>query len=294
VSAGHHITCVTDAVCLLGESPVWDWRTGALYFVDIKDPAVHCLDPQTGASRRWPMPEMIGSIGLRQRGGLVAALKSGFAFIDLAAGHVTRIADPEAGRPGNRFNDGKVDPAGRFWAGTMDDGELLASGDLYRLDADLSVRRFAAGFVVTNGVEWSNDGRTLYFVDSAARRILAYGFEMGDGLLGAPRLFAAVDPSQGFPDGLAVDADDHVWSAHWNGARITRYRPDGSTERVIAMPVPLCTNCCFGGADLTTLFVTSASIGLDAAARLRAPQSGRVFAVTGLGVRGRPAHLFAR
>jgi sugar lactone lactonase YvrE len=285
-------TCVADAGCVLGEGPVWDWRSHVLYWVDIKNPAVHSLDPQSGATRRWPMPEMIGAIGLRQRGGLVAALGNGFAFIDLGDGRVTRIADPEVDRPGNRFNDGKVDPAGRFWAGTMDDAEREPSGDLYRLEPNLAVERFAVGFVVTNGIDWSNDGRTLYFVDSAGRRILAYEFDMAGGQLGGAKLFAALPETQGFPDGLTVDADDHVWSAHWNGGRVTRYAPDGMVERVIPMPVPLCTSCCFGGPDLDTLFVTSASIGLDADARRRAPLSGGVFALTGLGVRGRPAGLF--
>jgi xylono-1,5-lactonase len=293
VAASVEVACLADAGCVLGEGPVWDWRSRVLYWVDIKNPAVHSLDPQTEKSRRWPMPEMIGAIGLRRQGGLIGAFKGGFAFIDLESGQVTRIADPEAHRPGNRFNDGKVDAAGRFWAGSMDDGERLPSGDLYRLGPDCSVRRFDVGFVVTNGIDWSNDGRTFYFVDSAARRILAYGFDMADGHLGAPKLFAALDESQGFPDGLTVDADDHVWSAHWNGARVTRYRPDGTVERVIPMPVPLCTSCCFGGPDLATLFVTSASIGLDAEARRRAPLSGGVFALTGLGVHGRAAGIFA-
>jgi xylono-1,5-lactonase len=286
------VACVADAGCVLGEGPVWDGRSRTLYWVDIKNPAVHALDPHSGTTRRWPMPEMIGAVGLRD-GGLVAALKSGFAFIDLGDGRVTAIADPEAHRPGNRFNDGKVDPLGRFWAGSMDDGETAPSGDLYRLGPDLAVERFATGFVVTNGIDWSNDGRTFYFVDSAARRILAYPFDMAGGRLGAPRLFAALSETEGFPDGLTVDADDHVWSAHWNGGRVTRYCPDGTVDRVIAMPVPLCTSCCFGGPDLDTLFVTSASIGLDADARRLAPLSGGVFAVTGLGVRGRPAGIFA-
>jgi sugar lactone lactonase YvrE len=291
VAAGADVACVADAGCVLGEGPVWDGRSRTLYWVDIKNPAVHALDPRSGATRRWPMPAMIGAIGLRRQGGLVGAFKSGFAYIDLENDRVTAIVDLEADRPGNRFNDGKVDPAGRFWAGSMDDGERKPSGDLYRLGPDLAVERFAIGFVVTNGIDWSYDGRTLYFVDSAARRILAYGFDMAAGQPGAPKLFAAV--SEGFPDGLTVDADDHVWSAHWNGGRVTRYRPDGTVERVIAMPVPLCTSCCFGGPDLDTLYVTSASIGLDAEERRRAPLSGGVFAVTSLGVRGRPAGIFS-
>jgi sugar lactone lactonase YvrE len=233
------------------------------------------------------MPQPLGAIGLRAKGGLVGALRNGFAFIDLESGAVEPIVDPEAHLPGNRFNDGHVDPRGRFWAGTMNDAERDPTGHLYRLDPDRGVDRFEAGFVVTNGVDWSVDGRTLYFVDSARRRIYAYAFDMAKGAPGERRLFASVPEDAGFPDGLTVDAEDHVWSAHWDGGRVTRYRPDGSVERVIAMPVPRCTSCCFGGSDLATLYVTSASIGLDEAMLRAAPLSGSVFAITGTGVRGR-------
>ena len=283
------ITCVAPVGCVLGEGPVWDGAAGRLYWVDIKNPAVHALEPATGALRRWPMPAPIGTIGLRARGGLVAALKSGFAFVDLDSGIVTPIIDPEADRPGNRFNDGHVDARGRFWAGSMDDGEGKPTGDLYRLDADLSVTRFAAGFVVTNGIEWSADGRTLYFVDSGQRVIYADAFDMAAGQPGARRVFARLTADQGYPDGLTVDAEDHVWGAHWDGARLTRYRPDGTVERVIPMPVPRVTSCCFGGPDLDILYVTTASIGLSPVPAL----AGGVFAITGLGVRGRPAPRFA-
>ncbi len=286
------IECIAPIGCVLGEGPLWDARSATLYWVDIKQPAVHALDWPSRARRVWPMPAPIGAIGLRERGGLVAALKTGFAFVDLEPLAVTPLANPEADMPSNRFNDGHVDAAGRFWAGTMDDGERRPTGQLYRLDPDASVTRFEAGFVVTNGIEWSGDGRTLYFVDSGARTIYAYAFDMTAGRPGARRVFARLGPDDGYPDGLTVDAEDHVWGAHWDGGRVTRYRPDGTIERVIRMPVPRVTSCCFGGADLATLFVTSASIGLDEAARAAAPLSGGLFAVTGLGVRGRPAPRF--
>jgi sugar lactone lactonase YvrE len=287
------IDCVAPIGAVLGEGPVWDGRRNTLYWVDIKKPAVHGLDWTSRALHRWPVRAPIGAIGLRDHDGLVGAFKNGFGLINLDTGAVTMVIDPEAGVSGNRFNDGKVDPRGRFWAGSMDDGEQQPTGHLYRLDADHAVTRFDVGWVCTNGIEWSGDGRTLYFVDTFARTIWAYDFDLDAGVPGARRVFAQVPDGDGFPDGLTVDADDHVWSAHWGGARLTRYRPDGTIERVLAMPVPQCTSCCFGGPDLTTLFVTSAAIGLDAAARAAAPLSGGLFAVTGLGVCGRPAPRFA-
>jgi sugar lactone lactonase YvrE len=276
----------------LGEGPVWDALAARLYWVDIKAPSVHAWEPATGAHQTWPMPAEVGAIGLRARGGLVAALRTGFAFVELETGLVAPIADPEPDQPQNRFNDGKVDPRGRFWAATMDDATRRPTGHLYRLATDLSVVRFEAGFAVTNGIDWSGDGRTLYFVDTTQRVIYAYEFDMEAGLPGARRVFARLPEEAGYPDGLTVDAEDHVWSAHWGGSRVTRYRPDGSIERVLALPVPLVTSCCFGGAGLTTLFVTSASIGLDDAARRAVPQSGGVFAVHGLGICGRPPGRF--
>lgn len=288
-----NLACIADVKCTLGEGPVWDERAHCLYWVDIKAPAIWRLDPRTGATQSWPMPKAIGAIALREKGGFVAALKSGFAFVDLERGRVEVIARPKADRPDNRFNDGACDANGRFWAGTMDDLEKSPTGHLYRLDASGKVARFEAGFVVTNGIRWSNDNRRLYFVDSVNRAIWAYDFDLASGAPGARRIFARLDTSEGYPDGLCVDAEDHVWSAHWAGGRITRYRPDGTRERAIEIPAPNVTSCCFGGAALDTLYVTTARVGLSEAALARAPQAGGVFAVTGLAIKGRPSLRFA-
>ena len=287
------IACIADTKCTLGEGPVWDERARQLYWVDIKAPAIWRHDPATGATRNWPMPHRIGAIALRQNGGLVAALKPGFAFVDLDTNRIEIIARPEPDMPDNRLNDGACDAKGRFWAGSMDDMEKAPSGHLYRLNPDRTVVRFDAGFVVTNGVRWSNDGKRLYFVDSAARTIWAYAFDMATGTPGSRELFAKLPDDEGYPDGLCVDAEDHVWSAHWAGARITRYRPDGAKDRVIEIPAPNVTSCCFGGEDFATLYVTTARVGVDDKALARAPQTGGVFAVIGLGVKGQPSPRFA-
>lgn len=287
------VACIADTKCSLGEGPLWDERTRRLYWVDIKAPAIWRYDPATGATRSWPMPHRIGAIALRQNGALVAALKPGFAFVDLDSNRIEIIARPEPDMPDNRLNDGACDAKGRFWAGSMDDMEKAPSGHLYRLNPDRTVARFEAGFVVTNGVRWSNDGKRLYFVDSAARTIWAYAFDMATGTPGSRELFAKLPDDEGYPDGLCVDAEDHVWSAHWAGARITRYRPDGAKDRVIEIPAPNVTSCCFGGEDFATLYVTTARVGVDGKALALAPQAGGVFAVTGLGVKGGPSPRFA-
>lgn len=287
------IACVADTKCTLGEGPLWDEREGVLNWVDIKAPAIWRLDPRDSRTQSWPMPHRIGAIALRERGGFVAAMKPGFAFVDLDNGDVEIIARPEADMPGNRLNDGACDPTGRFWAGSMDDGEKAPTGHLYRLDPDRSVTRFEAGFVITNGIRWSQDGRRMYFVDSAARTVWVYGFDLVKGVPGMRQVFAQLTEADGWPDGLCVDAEDHVWLAHWGAARVTRFRPDGTKEREIALPAPNVTSCCFGGAAFDTLYVTTARIGMNEGQLQRFPAAGGVFAVTGLGVRGRAAPRFS-
>jgi sugar lactone lactonase YvrE len=286
------IDCVVKAEALVGEGPIWDDRAQVLWWVDIKAPSLHRYEPATGETRSWPMPSRLGTVALRERGGLVGAFKDGFCWIDPETGAVTPIADPEAHLPDNRFNDGGVDAAGRFWAGTMDDAEQDPTGHLYRLDPSGKVKSYEAHISITNGVDWSLDGRTLYFTDTTGGTIYAYAFDPATGEPGGRRVFAQVPESDGHPDGLVVDAEDHVWGAHWGGARFTRYRPDGSIERVLPIPAPQVTSACFGGPNLDILYVTSAVIGLDDATRALYPAAGSVFAVTGLGIKGRPTRRF--
>lgn len=286
------IACVAPLDCILGEGPVWD-EAGFLWWVDIKAPALHRYCAEDGEVRSWALPEPVGSISLRRQGGLILALQSGFAFFDPDTQALQPLFDPEPDLPQNRLNDGKCDERGRFWAGTMHDPEQDPTGNLYRLDPDLNCERFDVGFVVTNGPSWSGDGRTFYLNDSAERRIWAYGFDMDAGRLGERRLFAQFAPNDGHPDGQCVDAEDGLWTAHWNGGRVTRRRPDGAQDHEVRLPVPLVTCCCFGGEGLDTLYVTTARVGLKPSALRDAPLSGGLFAVRGLGIRGRETHKFA-
>ncbi len=282
--------CLWSQGALLGEGPVWSAAEDTLYWVDIKRPRILRYRLTGGRRDEFPMPSEIGCLGLVEGGGLVAALRTGFAFIDLEGGRVEPIADPEADRPGNRFNDGKVDAAGRFWAGSMDDAQREPSGCLYRLDRDLTVARVDEGYVVTNGPAFSPDGRVLYHNDSVARRILAFDCDPATGALANRRTFAVIE--RGYPDGLTVDAEGGVWCALWDGWRVARFDPDGREERSIELPVARVTSCTFGGAELDTLFVTTASIGLDAAQAAAQPLAGGLFAVHP-GVRGLPTPAFA-
>jgi L-arabinonolactonase len=226
------------------------------------------------------MPEVTSCIGLRARGGLVAGTRTGFAFLDTASGAVAPIIDPEAGMPGNRFNDGKVDRAGRFWAGTKNIANAAhTTGSIYRLDADHSAHLADRGISCVNGIAWSPDDRTMYACDTWLRRIYAYDFDRAAGAASNRRLFAALAQDQGYPDGLTVDAEGCIWNAHYDGWRITRYPPDGSIDRVLRLPVQHVTSVTFGGAGLRTLFVTSARLRLTPEERTLQPDAGHVFAL---------------
>jgi sugar lactone lactonase YvrE len=263
----------------IGESPVWSTRDKALYWVDVEGGSIHRWRQEDNSIRKWEVGEPVGCIGLRRRGGLVGARRSGFFFLDVLSGVITPMVDPEGHLPDNRFNDGKVDRRGRFWAGTRNfvDTEQ-ATGSLYRLDADLSVRRMEEGLRCPNGMAWSPDNKLMYLCDTWTRRIYVYDFDFDHGAVRNRRLFAELPESEGFPDGLTVDADGFIWNAHYNGWCVTRYAPDGSVDRIIRMPVRHVTSVTFGGPGFHTLYVTSSRLRLSEEERVRQPLAGHVFA----------------
>ena len=271
--------CVWSAAARLGEGPLWSPEEQRLYWVDILAGAIHSCVADGTDRRTVKVPGTIGCLALRRGGGAIAGLGRTLAFLDLESGGIERVATIEHELPGNRFNDGKCDRQGRFWAGTMDQALTHPTGTLYRIDDNLRVTAMVSGFVVTNGIAWSPDDRTLYVTDTVNRQILAFDFDRDSGDISGRRVFAQIPYSDGFPDGLTVSADGDVWSAHWDGWRITRYSPGGAIRQVFRMPVPRPTSCMFGGADLSTLYVTSAADGLPDDALAAAPLSGALFAI---------------
>jgi D-xylonolactonase len=271
--------CVSDSCALLGEGPVWVEREQALYWIDIKGCRLHRFDPATRAQESWPTPFRIGSIAPRVGGGFVGAGDRGFLLIDAAITRFASIANPEADLPGNRFNDGKLDAAGRFWAGTMDDAEEQATGSLYRLDADLRWSVQDSDYNVTNGPAFSPDGRNMYHTDSAERTIYRFALA-ADGTLADKTRFARFGQADGYPDGMTVDHEGCLWVAFWDGWCVRRISPAGETIATLELPVQRPTSCAFGGAALDQLFITSATIGLDRAARAAQPLAGGLFMAT--------------
>ncbi len=273
------LRCVQQANAILGEGPLWDSSKGVLYWVDIKRPAVFRFSPLSGQTGHWPMPRPIGCVALAQSNRLIFADADGFGFLNLASGDIKRIADPESDCSGNRFNDGKVDRMGRFWAGTMDDLCLHATGSLYRLDPDGSVHRMVTDLTCSNGLGWSPDNSVMYFTDSMTRTIYACDFNLESGAVASRRVFARLKEDDGFPDGLAVDSAGFVWSAIWDGWRVIRFAPDGSIDREVRMPVQRPSSCVFGGADVKTLYITSACVELSWRALEAGPLAGSLFAI---------------
>lgn len=287
------VVCVLKAGALLGESPVWCPLERRLYWVDIRRPAVHRFDPRTGEAWSWGMPEDVGFVVLRQGGGVVVGLRSGFAFLDLATGAVTKVFDPEPDQPENRLNDGKCDRRGRLWAGSVNQSTpRQPAAALYRLGPDLSCRVMERGIITSNSIAWSPDDRTFYFADTPTRQIVVYDFDLSEGMIANRRAFASLPEGTGRPDGSTVDSEGFLWNAHFDGCRLTRYAPDGRVDRVIQLPVQHPTSCAFGGDGLDVLYVTSASFALSDADRSRNPLAGGLFAVH-VGVRGLPEPRFA-
>lgn len=263
-----HVLAVKNQI---GEGPVWHADAQALYWVDIDAHCFYRLDPSTGRYERFDVGLPVGCLAFRKTGGLVLATQKGFAFWEPDKEGLEFIADPEADRPDTRFNDGAVDPQGRFWAGTLGDGPVCA---LYRLDPDLSVHTMETGVTIANGIGWSPNQTTMYFTDSVPKIIYAYDFDPATGAIENRRPFVHTPDEPGVPDGLTVDSDGFIWSARWDGWKITRYDPDGRIEREIALPVQRPTSCAFGGPALDELYITSARIGLDEAAVNQQPLAG--------------------
>ena len=287
------IRCIQPANAILGEGPTWHSAEEVLYWVDIKRPAVFRFDPKRGQTGHWPMPRPVGCVvPSRSPQRLVFADEGGFGSLDLITGQISRMVDPESDLPGNRFNDGKVDRAGRLWAGTIDEQCVKPTGSLYRLDPNGSVRRMASGFICSNGLAWSPDNRTMYFADSMVRILWAYEFDFAKGELGTRRVFATLADNDGVPDGLTVDSQGHVWVAIWDGWRLIRYAPDGRIETEVRMPVQRPSSCMFGGPDLKTLYITSACVELPWNALKRGPLAGALFALE-CGVAGLPEVPFS-
>ena len=278
---------------LVGEGSIWHVDEQVLYWVDILSHELYIYDPADGSNRTIPTCQAVGTVVVRQSGGLVVALHNGFAHLDLTSEKITPLGtDPERSIPGNRFNDGKCDPAGRLWAGTMEFKGAKGEGALYCLDTDHSVSEKVSAVSVSNGIVWTADKQTMYFIDSGLNNVRAYDYAIDSGDISNERVVVE-NEGPGVFDGMAIDAEGNLWIAVYGGSCVKRYNPrDGALLRELQLPMVNCTSCAFGGAQLDELYVTSACQGMDEAAKKAQPLAGSLVRLDP-GVAGVPSDAYA-
>ncbi len=289
--------CV-DCRSQLGEGPVWDAGSGVLYWLDIEAGLIHYHNTATRTHNSVCAGLPVGALCLRKSGGLLLATGDGFAEFDIAGGELKKIAAPEVEREleskDKRFNDGKCDPAGRFWAGTLDRASAQGGCALYRLDTDYSVRKILPDVRLANGLAWSADRRTLYFIDTPARSIFAFDYDDASGEIGNRRVAVEVPEGMGLPDGMAIDTEGRLWVGHWGGGAVCCWNPQsGELMAQLAVPASHVSSCAFGGPALDRLFITTARQGLSQSQLAREPHAGSLFTAQ-MDVRGAAVPRFGR
>lgn len=276
----------------LGEGALWHGPGNVLYWIDIMNQEVHTYNPSTNENHTVNVGHDVGTVVTRKSGGLVLAIKDGFASLDPDTCKLEMLKEVEADIPSNRFNDGKCDPAGRFWAGSMNYEITPGKAALYMLDTDLTVQKMIDGVTCSNGIVWTVDGKTMYYIDSTTYQVHGYDFDLETGSISNKRV-AIETKDVGFPDGMALDEEGMVWVALWGEGKVCRLNPQNG-KPIDAVEVPgakQTTSCAFGGKNLNEMYITSAAIGLSEEALREQPNAGALFRIN-LNVRGVPTHGF--
>ena len=283
---------ILDVKARLGEGAIWHPVDKKLYWVDIEGRFIHVYDPISKSDIKYDTLERIGTVVPVKSGGVLLALENGIFHLDLESGQRKFIIDPEKDLPNNRFNDGKCDPLGNFWVGSMPLDEKEAVGSVYKISTDFSVQKMITGVTVSNGICWSLDCQTMYYIDSPTRKIVAYNFSENDASISNPKVVITVEEHLGFPDGMTIDSNGMLWVALWGGAAIGCWNPQtGELIESIQLPALNITSCAFGGENLNQLFITSARQGMSSEQLEKYPNSGDVFMME-MDVKGVPACLF--
>lgn len=273
------IRCLVELRARVSECPLWDWERRTLHFVDIYGGKIVTFDWSTGGLSLVSVGQHVGSIGLAGPERMICGLQASIALVDLATGALHQLADIEHVRPDSRLNDGRCDPGGRFWVGSMKESLDEPTGVLYRVDTDGSITVQAEHIICSNGLAWSPDGRVMYHADSRQKTVWRYDYDVASGTATNPRTFFTTPDGEGRPDGAAVDQEGCYWMARYDGWRIVRHAPDGRELFTLRTPVQHPTMCAFAGDDLSTLVFTSARGSLSEAELATQPLAGSVFAV---------------
>ena len=272
---------------MLGEGPVWDAANHTILWVDIMGCAIHELNMKSNALRSISTPSMIGSFALCTDGNILAAMQDGFIFIDRITGAVSPLSDPEAAFPDNRFNDGKTDPAGRFWAGSMSLSGEEGTGNLYMVDQQLNVKKQVENVSISNGLCWSLDNRFFYYIDTPTMEVIRFDYDIATGEISNKTTVITIPAKEGYPDGMTIDSEGMLWIAHWEGWQVARWDPStGNKIDSIHLPVSLVTSICFGGENMDDMFITSARVGLTDEQLAEEPLAGSSFIISKTGFKG--------
>ncbi|NBC66748.1 MAG: SMP-30/gluconolactonase/LRE family protein [Bacteroidetes bacterium] len=276
----------------LGEGPVWDEINQKLWWVDILGCTLNCYDPESKKNKSFDAGEHIGAAVLRKEGGLVLALQSGLAFFDETSETITPVKNNFTIGDGTRSNDGKCDPAGRFWLGTLDYDLEEGSGNLFCVNSDLKVEKKLDQLTIPNGMAWNSKNDRFYFIDTIARKLYSYHYEIDIGEISDRSIIYEFTDDLGYPDGMTIDSNDKLWIALYAGSKVIQINPkNGDIEFEVRLPVPKPTSCTFGGEDFKTLFITTCREHMDESEIEMAPLSGSLFSVD-LPFSGRPVDRF--
>ncbi|XP_031571874.1 regucalcin-like [Actinia tenebrosa] len=290
------ISVVSECCTDLGEGPFWDNTIHRCLYVDILGKSIHLLDPTTGKDQKYQFEDTIGAAVMRKKGGSVL-LTSGLKiiFLDLETQKQETVATVDGDKPHNRFNDGKCDPAGRFWSGTMGPEPrpvevVPEQGTLYSFDKNHKVQSHFNKITISNGLAWSPDDKTFYFVDSFLGCVYAFDYDLASGSIDNKRVAIQIDPSHGVPDGITVDVDGMLWIAMYNGGKVARYNPTtGNVITTVNFPVTKTTSVCWAGPNYDELLVTSERKRLSPEEKKQQPLAGSIFKVKNLGTGGLPS-----
>ena len=286
------VELVLDTKSDLGEGAIWNYKTGELIWVNITDKILNFYNPKLKSNKEMLTGQMIGTVVPAESGKMMVALENGFYQLDPETGTKKLIDNPEEDIPGNRFNDGKCDPAGRFWAGTMSTEGKRQAGALYRLDADSTVHKMIDNVSTSNGIVWSPDYTKMYYIDTPTRKVMAWDYNNETGEISNPETAIEVPEEMGYPDGMTIDAEGNVWIALWGGSAVGCWNPEtGELLRTISVPAKNVTSVAFGDDDLGTLYITTARQGTSDEELEKFPLAGGVFKIRP-GVKGLEAFFF--
>lgn len=286
------VELVIDSKSTLGEGSLWNDRTGQLMWVNIKGEILNFYNPRTEMNKEMFSGQMVGTIVPTESGKVLVALKNGIYSLDPETGSKKLIVNPERDIPDNRFNDGKCDPSGRFWAGTMSLSGKKEAGALYRLDPDSTIHKMIDHVSISNGIVWSPDKTKMYYIDTPTRKVMAYDYDDATGDISHPKVAVQIPEGMGAPDGMTIDENGKLWVALWGGSAVGNFDPEtGELIRKIDVPAKNVTSCAFGDDDLGTLYITTARESTSDEELQKFPHAGGVFKIRP-GVKGMKAFCF--